>query len=180
MQKNLGFVIPNIVIENEADGIGRWYLGSVPLGFRATGTMWTIGADHYWYLDGTKTTKLAEIPVEDYNAEFDALLAARQAEFITWFNGMKGQLTTDAAGNLQTQIDWNEAVALFGLNAVTTTFNADGTITSIIDTNTTKVTTFNTDGSITETITINGILMYTKTTTFTGSQITTTYVKNNE
>lgn len=30
--------------------------------------------------------------------------AAKQAEFTSWFNNVKGQLSTDAAGNLQTQI----------------------------------------------------------------------------
>ena len=127
MQKNLGYVIPSILIPDATNGIGYWYLGSVPLGVRATGTMWTIGADHYWYCDNTKTNYLAEIPVEDYNRQFQELLAGyaddwttwltdvqaqwstfyntEGAAFTLWFNRMKGQLTTDAAGNLQAEID---------------------------------------------------------------------------
>lgn len=61
MQKNLGFVIPTIGTPDPNDGIGMWYLGNTPLGYRATGTIWTIGDDHYWYVDGTKTNYLASI-----------------------------------------------------------------------------------------------------------------------
>jgi hypothetical protein len=41
--------------------------------------------------------------------DVDALLAQWDSEFNIWFDAMKDQLTTDAAGNLQTQIDAIEA-----------------------------------------------------------------------
>lgn len=105
MQKNLGYVIPSIVIPDETNNIGYWYLGNVPLGVRATGTMWTIGTDHYWYLDGSKTNYLAEIPVETYNQQFEEMLTNYGNSFNTWFNHMKDQLDEDAAGHLQLEID---------------------------------------------------------------------------
>lgn len=85
MQKNLGYVIPNIVIPDAATGIGYWYLGSTPLGFRATGTVWTIGEDHYWYCDNIKTEYLAEIPVEFYNAIFDSMIEDYSNEWNNYF-----------------------------------------------------------------------------------------------
>ena len=127
MQKNLGYVIPSIVIPDAATNIGYWYLGSVPLGVRATGTMWTIGADHYWYVDKTKTEYLAEIPVEEYNQQWQELIEdcteqwdtyynnktaeinlwfnTEGAQFTQWFNRIKNQLSSDAAGHLQLEID---------------------------------------------------------------------------
>ena len=127
MQKNLGYVIPSIVIPDAATNIGYWYLGSVPLGVRATGTMWTIGADHYWYVDNTKTEYLAEIPVEEYNQQWQELIEdcteqwdtyynnktaeinlwfnTEGAQFTQWFNRIKNQLSSDAAGHLQLEID---------------------------------------------------------------------------
>ena len=41
-----------------------------------------------------------------YNSvDIDAMMAQYTAQFNDWFDQMKGQLTTDAAGNLQSQID---------------------------------------------------------------------------
>ena len=40
-----------------------------------------------------------------YNTQMTASEAQFTADFTTWFNAMKGQLTTDAAGSLQTQIN---------------------------------------------------------------------------
>lgn len=127
MQKNLGYVIPSIVIPDATTNIGYWYLGSIPLGVRATGTMWTIGADHYWYVDNTKTEYLAEIPVEEYNQQWQELIEdcteqwdtyynnktaeinlwfnTEGALFTQWFDRMKNQLSSDAAGHLQLEID---------------------------------------------------------------------------
>lgn len=130
MQKNLGYVIPHIVIDSTTN-IGHWYLGPTPLGVRATGTIWTIGTDHYWYCDGTKTDYLAEIPTEEYNAEFEQLMTtydgalstllsnyqteyydwyvtnttAWQNSFTSWFTNIQLQLDQDVAGHLLTEIN---------------------------------------------------------------------------
>lgn len=62
-----------------------------------------------------------------------------QAEFMTWFNKMKDQLTTDAAGKLQTEVDdvreqictnlLNPTAQTKTINGVTFTNNGDGTYT---------------------------------------------------
>ena len=46
---------------------------------------------------------------QQYQAAGQEDRAVNQAAFDTWFNAMKGQLTEDAAGNLQTQIDNHKA-----------------------------------------------------------------------
>lgn len=130
MQKNLGYVVPSIVIDSTTN-IGHWYLGPVPLGVRATGTMWSIGKDHYWYCDGAKTDYLAEIPAEEYNEQFQQLMntydgtlsklltdyqteyhnwyvtntTAWQNNFTSWFNNIKLQLDQDVAGHLLNEIN---------------------------------------------------------------------------
>lgn len=56
--------------------------------------------------------------------------------------------------------------------AGTTTFNADGSITTNYDDGTSERTVFNEDGSITATRYVNGIVVETATTTFGGNSIT--------
>lgn len=47
-----------------------------------------------------------------FNSYYDSFKQSNKADFDTWFAGMKDQLTTDAAGKLQTEIDAiNEAVS---------------------------------------------------------------------
>lgn len=59
---------------------------------------------------GTITDKRTDSSVCGYvmcavdTPDFTELYAQFTAQFVTWFDAMKGQLTTDAAGNLQTQI----------------------------------------------------------------------------
>ena len=40
-----------------------------------------------------------------FTEQFNQWMEAEQQSFTTWFNGIKGQLSTDAAGNLQLQIE---------------------------------------------------------------------------
>jgi hypothetical protein len=42
-----------------------------------------------------------------YSAKMDTDFTAFKSAFVTWFTAIKGQLSTDAAGNLQTEIDTN-------------------------------------------------------------------------
>lgn len=75
---------------------------------------------HATYNSAFVTGVLSQMTIDDivaqWEAEFDAwseeqresfLLwrAAREDEFITWFNGVKGQLDTDVAGHLQNEIN---------------------------------------------------------------------------
>ena len=40
-----------------------------------------------------------------WQGQLDQFVASEESDFTAWFNRVKGQLTTDAAGNLQLQID---------------------------------------------------------------------------
>lgn len=205
MQKNLGYVIPNIVIPDATTAIGYWYLGSTPLGFRATGTMWTIGADHYWYCDNIKTQYLAEIPVEDYNEQFANMITEygnqwttyfdarksdwttyftdRQNEFSIWFNQIKDQLSQDAAGHLQNEInEINHKIEVdyFKLRATRTVFVDDTHIEEYIQDKYKRITVFE-DNKITESLyDIVGNpnkLLVTKITEFRGTEILETIIE---
>lgn len=62
-----------------------------------------ITADQITNLVGTAETPFAAGAAQQVSTS--ELLAQWNAQFDLWFNAMKGQLTTDAAGNLQTQIN---------------------------------------------------------------------------
>lgn len=47
----------------------------------------------------------AEGDYQEFQAQLAAMIQQYQLEFTTWFNNIKGQLSTDAAGNLQNEID---------------------------------------------------------------------------
>ena len=59
----------------------------------------------------------------------DEWIASEQSDFIAWFNQMKGQLSTDAAGRLQLEIDRNEIndILIVGFIDGTKEFSDDGT-----------------------------------------------------
>lgn len=76
---------------------------------------------------------------------------SQESYFLSWFGEMKGQLSTDAAGNLQVQISKNEIKRLlvYGLDAGTKTFSADGrTITTVDGAGMTHTKTYNADFSV--------------------------------
>jgi len=100
--------------------------------------------------------------------------AGRMAQeiFNTWFQHMKDQLDSDAAGHLQLEIDAiNDEVGMIdgetGLEDSTTIFNDDGSITQTYA-NKVKTTTFNADGSITELVRhrVYNTTIFRKTTVF--------------
>lgn len=69
-----------------------------------------------------------------FNAYYNDFKTSNKSDFDAWFNAMKNQLTTDAAGNLQTEIDTLKK---------TVATNTDGIASnkSAIDTNTAKLVT---------------------------------------
>lgn len=69
-----------------------------------------------------------------FNAYYDEFKASNKSDFDTWFSAMKNQLTTDAAGNLQAEIDTIKG-------AVATNTDGIATNKSAIDTNTAKLVT---------------------------------------
>lgn len=54
---------------------------------------------------GVVTGAVEQLDFDTLLAQFTEWQEEQQSAFNTWFNRMKGQLTTDAAGNLQAQID---------------------------------------------------------------------------
>ena len=98
--------------------------------------------------------------------DFDDAGAMAQLIFDTWFQHMKDQLDSDAAGHLQLEID-ALSPKIDGFEDCMTVFNQDGSITSTYS-DRIKHTVFNADGSITETLAnpTTQIVYSTKKTTF--------------
>lgn len=127
-----------------------------------------------------------------------AFESTSESDFNAWFAAMKGQLSTDAAGKIQLEIDAiteKEFLDVYGLCTKTTSIDkTDGVTTNITEsdssssTNTiTAVTTFtrSSSGETTQIQTVvtptSGNYYYTKTvafaTTTTGKTITESYTK---
>lgn len=98
--------------------------------------------------------------LNEKNTEFSGL-------FTTWFDSMKGQLSEDAAGNLQNEVDdINDGVSS-KTQTKTTTFPEDGSIVETLADGRIKTTTFPEDGSIVETLTkASGEVIWKNVTTF--------------
>lgn len=69
-----------------------------------------------------------------FNSYYDSFKAENKADFDTWFAAMKNQLTTDAAGNLQTEIDAVKKSVADNASSITSNKTA-------IDANTKKLVT---------------------------------------
>lgn len=119
------------------------------------------------YVDSLKDQGDAAIATikSDYRAEIDEFEANQEALFSTWFNFIKGQLSEDAAGNLQNQVD-DLDTKTDGFNARETDFAADGK--SIEETEGDKriVTEFVSEKVIVQRLYKGNVLMQTKTITF--------------
>lgn len=104
----------------------------------------------------------------EHETSMENWIEYNQHDFLDWYDRMKDQLTQDAAGNLQTQVDLATAIAE-GTASNVVTFNSDGSITEDGDKGIVQVI-FNADGSITETRTRDGHTKR-KTITFNGDVI---------
>lgn len=115
----------------------------------------------------------------EYVARSAAYESASQASFTAWFEDMKDQLSEDAAGNLQLEID-DEELKRKGFEGVTTVFNADGSISSTDEESRVATTVFNADGSIVTTLKdANDLTIATSTTVFNADgSITTTATRS--
>lgn len=122
-------------------------------------------------LCGVVAGTVTEIDFSEITAQFEAYYEefkeSNLEDFNTWFEEMKGQLSEDAAGALQEEIDILNMGANSG-QSKTTVFNSDGSITETwTQDNSYKVTVFNSDGSITETYYNSlDVVQWTKTTVF--------------
>lgn len=91
--------------------------------------------------------------LQQEQAVLDQWIASEQADFLAWYNQMKDQLSGDAAGNLQLEIDKEEVkrILLVGFEDGTKEFSDDGsTITSTASDGRTLTKTFS-DGFLTMT-----------------------------
>lgn len=72
----------------------------------------------------------------DVATELDVWTDSQKNTFVAWFNEMKDQLSEDAAGNLQSQINADEVERYLteGLPDGTKTFSEDGTVVKTVDT----------------------------------------------
>jgi len=131
--------------------LGQWEdeLDQFVASEQADFTNWMTGekSEYDDWFDQMKTDLLAE------QALLDQWVASEQADFLAWFNQMKDQLSTDAAGNLQLEIDKEEVerILLVGFVDGSKVFSDDGTmITSTASDGRTLVKTF-TNGFLTMT-----------------------------
>lgn len=137
---------------------------------------------------GIVTGTVEEYDFDQFKVQFDSFLAnysadvaaqyesyviaittyetTAESEFQTWFDKMKGQLSEDAAGKLQLQIDDLKLLVL-GLVSKETNFPSDSQIVETYADGMVHETIFNADDSITETFTDStGVEIGTKVTTF--------------
>lgn len=104
---------------------------------------------------------------DDYYARIIDYEALQDRLFAIWFEAMKDQLSEDAAGNLQNQINDLSDSVLSVTQEIITTFEDDGSIKDTLADGRVKTTTFNTDGSITEKLTdANRDVIWVNKTTF--------------
>lgn len=125
-----------------------------------TGILQTISLDELlgkWQDELDRFTDARSQEVDDWIAQeesdFTTWIASEQADFLAWYNQMKDQLSGDVAGNLQLEIDKEEAkrILLVGFEDGTKEFSDDGTvITSTASDGRTLTKTFS-DGFLTMT-----------------------------
>lgn len=119
--------------------------------------------------DTRKDTSLCGIVAATIqNPDFGQWYAQNEAQFTEWFNAMKGQLTTDAAGNLQTEIDTLKKTVATNTDGIATNKSAIASNKSAIDTNTAKLVT------TTKSITLSSSGWSSGTYTINDSLITST------
>lgn len=73
--------------------------------------------------------------MSDVMNELDTWTNNQKTSFLAWFDSIKKQLSTDAAGNLQLQIDEDEVerILMIGLPDCTKTISDDGTVIASVD-----------------------------------------------
>lgn len=107
----------------------------------------------------------------DYRKEMDDYQAAQERLFDVWFDAIRERLSGDIATSLQEQIN-NLDTKVAGFVPKTTVFSADGKQIVESEGNVQLVVTFNDDGSITEKQVRDGVVVHTKTTTFSPDGLT--------
>lgn len=144
------------------------------------------------YVDWLNEVKL---DLAEERVEFDEWIDTEQAKFDDWFTAIKDQLSSDAAGNLQLQMDELDRLTFeryYNLVNKVVDINRDsnGNVTSIVESNdevvcTTTFTTTDADKTITTIcVPTEGFYDYTKTVVIknveSGVKITESYTKTNK
>jgi len=126
-------------------------------------------SDFTAYVEGLKAEgdEAIETIKTDYRTEINEFETQQEELFNTWFNFIKGQLGEDVAGNLQNQINALDTKT-DGFDPRETVFSEDGT--TITETYGDKeiVTEFVSASTIVQKLYEGGVLINTKTTTFSG------------
>lgn len=88
-----------------------------------------------WYDEMKRHMEDVVTEMEDFVTETETWSDNQKTTILEWFDEIKGQLSTDAAANLQIQIDENEIIDILmnGFVDGTKTFNEDGTISTATD-----------------------------------------------
>jgi hypothetical protein len=115
------------------------------------------------YTDGIKA---------DYKTDIQEFENTQKQIFEMWFQLMKDQLSKDAAGNLQNEIDTLD-IKTDGFESRNTAFATDGSITEIYG-DKKIVTDFVSDTQIVQKLYVNGVLTKTKTINFSADGTTIT------
>lgn len=153
-------------------------------------TRYSTFNDYMALLQQQGDTKYAELV-----AAFNTYTAQQQSDFSTWFTSMKGQLSTDAAGNLQSEIDaaaekeFNRYYGLMNGSSVITKDSSGKTSKIVVtDDDAVATTTFSSDAAAgiktitTAVVPVSGQYQYTKTTVITkktgSTVISTSYTKS--
>lgn len=114
-----------------------------------TGILQTVSLDHLLGQWRSELDQFVDTEKADLNAVLEQIksdllseqqlldqwIADEQNDFLTWYQSMKDQLSTDAAGNLQLQIDKEEIerILLCGFTDGTKEFNSDWTVITSTD-----------------------------------------------
>lgn len=125
------------------------------------------------YVDTLKTEGDAVIDElkGDYREEITNFEQQQEQLFQMWFDFIKGQLSEDAAGHLQNQID-DLDVKTDGFDSRSTAFSADGNLVTETYGDKKVETEFVSDSTIIQKLYVNNVLSLTKTVTFASDGLT--------
>lgn len=107
----------------------------------------------------------------DYREEITNFEQQQEQLFQMWFDFIKGQLSEDAAGNLQNQIN-DLDVKTDGFDNRNTVFSADGNFVTETYGDKKVETEFVSDSTIIQKLYVNNVLSLTKTVTFASDGLT--------
>lgn len=110
-------------------------------------TQWTTDQHAAWQAWVTNQENAFTSWATEYQTEMENFKTTQQSAFLSWFDSMKDQLSEDAAGNLQLEIDdINSYISELDSSITTITGRVDGIDDSIASINSTLSTKINRTG----------------------------------